>query len=169
MLVEELVMAKNQHCVEGWTDSKGNHSIWCVWDYNYFPGGRLAIDNYTAPSRVRPDLLQKMIDLSFTIATSHKMRDTFWNVEIWQDRDDDLIITEINPRCASVWHNIYAKAYDCNLYEAMLRVCCDETIEKTPHLFATEIVAGQFHVVTFGEGKASEYVDFGNRLDTLIS
>ena len=166
MMIEELVEGASQHCIEGYVDPEGVCHLWAVSDSTYYGDGSLAIDVYSTPSRLSKSLQKRAIEASFEVVQSHGIRSGFWNVELWI-KGDRIIITEVNGRAASVWESFYQGAYGVSLYRAMMHLACNE-LEECRNLAPKSPLdpgfqaryAGQFHVVTFGEGLAKEFLDF---------
>lgn len=166
MLIEELVEGASQHCVEGWVDNDGTFNLWAVSDSNYYPDGRLAIDNYSTPSRLSKFRQEQIINEAFTVVKNHGIRNGFWNVELWL-KGDRCIITEVNGRSASVWQSFYLAAYGKSLYQAMVHLACNQSDAchslSPDHPLKPNFKArfcGQFHVITYGEGQADEFLDY---------
>lgn len=171
MVVEELVEDTEQHCIEGWFDSKGNPRFWAESDEIYYSGDRNSIDVYVTPSLLPPDVLDKMKEYALQIVKNHKINRGFWNVEIWR-KGDWFTATEVNGRSASVWKDLYKGTYDFSLYKAMVYLCCGEDekcLQESSKKFNGHKVGGQFHVITYGEGKSEEYIDLSDEIkDTEI-
>lgn len=165
MMVEEPLEDWSQHCVEGWIDPDGEFNIWAVSDHNYYEGDELAIDNYSTPSTLSTDVQEELIDIATEAITRHGFEHSFWNVEIFR-LEDRNVITEVNGRTASVWEPLYQGAFDTSVYEGIMHLAADRpemTKEVAPDWEPQpdyERIGAQFHVVTFGEGPAEEYVDF---------
>ncbi len=162
VVVEELVENANQHCVEGWFDPEGNPHIWAISDQIYYPGKRKSIDVYTTPSVLPKDIKSKMKEYALQAVNAHGIDSGFWNVEIWR-KGDWLTATEVNGRAASVWFNLYKHTFDISLYKAMLYLCCNEgekCYNESPKSIDEKRIGGQFHVITYGEGLAEEFLDF---------
>jgi len=99
MVVEELVEDAEQHCIEGWFDSKGNPYFWAESDQIYYPGDRKSIDVYTTPSLLPRDVLDKIEEYALQIVKNHKIKRGFWNVEIWRIGDS---FPEIHQRAGTI-------------------------------------------------------------------
>lgn len=165
MMVEEPLEDWTQHCVEGWVDPSGDIDIWAISDHNYYEGEELAIDNYSTPSTLPTETQEELIDIATDAIVQHGFEQSFWNVEIFR-LEDRNVITEVNGRTASVWEPLYQGAFDTSVYEGIIHLAGDRP-EKTAAVAPDwepdpdyETMGAQFHVVTFGEGPAEEYVDF---------
>ncbi len=162
IIVEELVEDANQHCVEGWFDLDGNPHIWAISDQIYYPGKQKSIDVYATPSVVSKELVKKMKSYAIEAVKRHGIDSGFWNVEIWR-KGDWITATEVNGRAASVWHNLYKNTFDISLYNAILYLSCGEAekcYNESPKAIDEKRVGGQFHVITYGEGLAENFLDF---------
>ncbi|WP_340104211.1 ATP-grasp domain-containing protein [Rhodohalobacter sp. 8-1] len=167
MVVEQLVEDSEQHCIEGWFDSNGNPYFWAESDEIYYPGDRKSIDVYTTPSLLPQDVLDKLKEYSLEIVKNHKIDRGFWNVEIWR-RGDWFTATEVNGRSASVWKDLYDGTYDVSLYKAMAYLCCGEDekcLKESSNKSVANKVGGQFHVITYGEGKSEEFLVLINEIE----
>ncbi|MFW5922207.1 MAG: ATP-grasp domain-containing protein [Halodesulfurarchaeum sp.] len=165
MLVEEPLEDWKQHCVEGWVDPDGDIHIWAISDHNYYEGSELAIDNYSTPSTLPTEEQETLIDIATDAIRQHGFDQSFWNVEIF-NLPDRHVITEVNGRTASVWEPLYQGAFDTSVYEGIIHLAADnpeQTAEVAPDWTpdpSYDTMGTQFHVVTFGEGLAEDYVDF---------
>jgi biotin carboxylase len=164
MVVEQLVEKSNQHCIEGWFDPDGTLHIWKISDYLYYPNDKESIDVYVTPSTAPKENQEKMINYAVETVKNHGIKYGFWNVEMWS-KDDWLTVTEVNGRSASVWHNLYKNTFNKSLYKAMLYLACGEEekcYQESPDSDASvsDRVGCQFHVITYGEGKAKDLLDF---------
>ncbi len=165
MMVEEPLEDWTQHCVEGWVDPEGDIHTWAISDHNYYEEDSLAIDNYSTPSTLPSEAQEKLIDIAKEAITQHGFEQSFWNVEVFRLADRH-VITEVNGRTASVWEPLYQGAFDTSVYEAIMHLAADRPDlvgEVAPDWQpdpSYETMGTQFHVVTFGEGPAEEYVDF---------
>lgn len=162
VVVEQLVEDAEQHCVEGWFDSEGKPHIWAISDQIYYPGEKKSIDFYATPSVLQNDIKEKLKDCALATVKQHGIDRGFWNVEIWR-KDNWVTATEVNGRAASVWHNMYYEVFNKSLYKAMLYLCCGEDkkcFEESPKALKKDRVGGQFHVITYGEGKAEDFLDY---------
>ncbi len=165
VVVEQLVDKSHQHCIEGWFDPDGTLHIWKISDYVYYPNERESIDVYVTPSTESKDKQEKLINYAVETVKNHGIKYGFWNVEMWSKDDGWLTVTEVNGRSASVWHDLYKNTFDKSLYNAMLYLACGEAekvYKESPDSDATvsDRVGCQFHVITYGEGKASDLLDF---------
>ncbi|AOW80890.1 ATP-grasp domain-containing protein [Halodesulfurarchaeum formicicum] len=165
MLVEEPLEDWTQHCVEGWVDSDGELHVWAISDHNYYDDGSLAIDNYSTPSTLPTEAQEELIDIAREAIVQHGFEESFWNVEIFRLADRH-VITEVNGRTASVWEPLYEGAFDTSVYEGIMHLHADNP-EQTQAVAPDwepgsdyETMGTQFHVITFGEGRADEFLDF---------
>ncbi|MFW5965279.1 MAG: ATP-grasp domain-containing protein [Halodesulfurarchaeum sp.] len=164
MLVEEPLEDWTQHCVEGWIDPDGEIHIWAISDHNYYDEN-LAIDNYSTPSTLSAEDQQTLIDVATDAIRQHGFEESFWNVEIFRLPERD-IVTEVNGRTASVWEPLYQGAFGTSVYEGIMNLhagrpelTADVAPDWTPEP-SYDNMGTQFHVITFGEGQAEEFVDF---------
>lgn len=163
-LVEERLIDWTQHCVEGWTDPDGAHHVWAVTDHHYYDD-RFAIDSYVTPSTLPPDDGEALIELAVETVANHDLEGGFWNVEIFR-LDDRRVVTELNGRAATIWEPLYLGVFDASVYEGVLHLAAGEpgrVHDAAPDWrpgASPDVVGGQFHAVTFGEGPAEDYVDF---------
>lgn len=165
-VVEQPVEDWSQHCVEGWVDQTGDLHVWTISDHHYYPGDRLAVDNYATPSVLPVDEQEKMVEIARQTVRNHDVEAGFWNVEIWELDDGELLVTEINGRSATVWESLYRGTFDTSVYDALLALHTGET--DRVHSLAPEwelredhdTVGAQFHAITFGEGPAERFLDF---------
>jgi len=155
MLVEEIVIG-SQHCVEGFVDNEDKIYIWAVSDQNYFPKHPLVIDHFTAPTHLNSEKQKKVIDLAVETVKRHGIKNGFWNVEIWIQKDQ-CFVTEINGRSAATWHKLYEGVFGKSLYLAMSDLACGKKVKIFDQ---KQKVGGQFILTTFGEGKAYEFLDY---------
>lgn len=173
VLAEELVTGAREFIIEGWTDKNGKAKIWAVTDSNYFGDAPHTIDYYMTPSRQSPESIKKMIDYSIDVVNIHGIKNGFWNVELWL-KGGTYFLTEVNGRASSIWQKFYQGVYEKSLYKAMLHLCCgdiDLCLEETPYSSEKrELFGGQYHLSTFGEGKANLFLDFekANLLDGYL-
>ncbi|MFP8489589.1 ATP-grasp domain-containing protein [Gracilimonas sp. Q87] len=167
MVVEELVEDAEQHCIEGWFDSLGNPHFWAESDEIYYPGDRNSIDVYATPSLLPPDVLDNIKEYALQRVKNHKINRGFWNVEIWR-KGDWITATEVNGRSASVWEDLYKGTYNISLYKAMAYLSCGEDENCLQESFKKNDgsrVGGQFHVVTYGEGKSEELLNLSHEIE----
>ncbi|MDZ7849535.1 MAG: ATP-grasp domain-containing protein [Halodesulfurarchaeum sp.] len=165
MLVEEPLEDWTQHCVEGWIDPDGEIHIWAISDHNYYDGNELAIDNYSTPSTLPSEDQAELIDIAKDAIVQHGYEHSFFNVEVFK-LEDRHVITEVNGRTASVWEPLYQGAFDTSVYEGIIHLAANNP-ERTAAIAPDwqpdpnyDMMGAQFHVVTFGEGPAEQYVDF---------
>lgn len=165
VLVEESLEDWTQHCIEGWVDPDGEIHIWAISDHNYYQDGSFAIDNYATPSTLPEDEQRELMDIATDAIENHAVEHGFWNVEIF-GLEDRKVITEVNGRTASVWEPLYDGTFDTSVYEGVLHLSADrpEATEAVAPDWSPDPeydrIGGQFHVVTYGEGPAEEYLDF---------
>ncbi len=166
MVVEELIEDFEQHCVEGWIGEDGEINVWAVSDHIYYPGDRKSIDCYATPTCLTEEVHQEIVEYAKEAVRQHGIDAGFWNVEVWRvddgSWDDNITATEVNGRAASVWYNLYYNTFDVNMAEAILHLCGgneEKTAELAPDYYETERCGSQFHVITYGEGEAEEFLD----------
>ncbi len=166
MVVEEEITDFDQFCVEGWIGEDGEPRVWAVTDHIYYPGKEKSIDVYATPTNLSDEEEKELIDYAKRAVKEHGIDAGFWNVEIFRVKNwegDNLTATEVNGRAASVWYDLYYNTYDSDLAKAMLHLYAGEPEkcdEEAPDYHNFERSGGQFHVITYGEGKAEELLDF---------
>lgn len=168
IVVEDLVEEEDQHCVEGWFDPEGNIQLWEVSDHFYYPGKRKSVDVYVTPSVLPEETKEQLIEYAKQCVKQHGINAGFWNVEIWR-KGDWISATEINGRSASVWYDLYYRTFNKSLSRAMVYLCCGEgekTYNESPQRLKGDRFGTQFHVITYGEGKAEDFLDF-DFIDTI--
>jgi hypothetical protein len=107
---------------------------------------------------------QEMIRHALEIVHRHGVTGGFWNVELWW-QEGKCKTTEVNGRSSSVWQNLYLGVYGKSLYQAMLHLSCgylNELYLESPYSLRSDAlcVGGQFHLITYAEGLATELFDF---------
>ena len=154
MLAEQVIDAP-QVTVEGWV-SDGRPNVWAITDTNTVPGRR-AIDNFSLPSRHDGETLEAMARAACDAILRTGFDNGFFNAELWRT-PDGIRLTELNGRAAASFANLYDAALDADIFAAIADVACGADPEPLPR--ATGRVAGQFSIITSGEGRAGELIDF---------
>lgn len=154
MLVEDFVEGP-QVTVEGWV-ANAQPALWAITDTNTYPGTRI-IDNFSLPSR-HPAHIQEMLAQQALEAISNIGLDNgFFNIEFWC-HDNAVTLTEVNGRAATCFYNLYRRCLGACIYEAGLRLAGGQSPPPPPR--PTDVVGGQFNLITFGEDLAENLFDF---------
>ncbi len=155
MLVEDFVEGP-QVTVEGWVANR-QPALWAIADTNTYPGSRI-IDNFSLPSR-QPAHIQELLAQQALEAISNIGLDNgFFNIEFWC-HDNAVTLTEVNGRAATCFYNLYRRCLGACIYEAGLRLAGGQSPLPPPR--PTDVVGGQFNLITFGEDVAENLFDFG--------
>ena len=154
MLVEDFVDGP-QVTVEGWV-ANAQSALWAITDTNTYPGTRI-IDNFSLPSR-HPAHIQELLAQQALEAISNIGLDNgFFNIEFWC-HDNAVTLTEVNGRAATCFYNLYRRCLGACIYEAGLRLAGGQSPPPPPR--PTDVVGGQFNLITFGEDLAENLFDF---------
>ena len=154
MLVEDFVDGP-QVTVEGWV-ADTRPALWAITDTNTYPGTRI-IDNFSLPSR-HPAHIQELLAQQALEAISNIGLDNgFFNIEFWC-HDNAVTLTEVNGRAATCFYNLYRRCLGACIYEAGLRLAGGQSPPPPPR--PTDVVGGQFNLITFGEDLAENLFDF---------
>lgn len=154
MLVEDFVEGP-QVTVEGWV-ADTRPALWAITDTNTYPGTRI-IDNFSLPSR-HPAHIQELLAQQALEAISNIGLDNgFFNIEFWC-HDNAVTLTEVNGRAATCFYNLYRRCLGACIYEAGLRLAGGQSPPPPPR--PTDVVGGQFNLITFGEDLAENLFDF---------
>ena len=154
MLVEDFVDGP-QVTVEGWV-ANAQPALWAITDTNTYPGTRI-IDNFSLPSR-HPAHIQELLAQQALEAISNIGLDNgFFNIEFWC-HDNAVTLTEVNGRAATCFYNLYRRCLGACIYEAGLRLAGGQSPPPPPR--PTDVVGGQFNLITFGEDLAENLFDF---------
>lgn len=171
MVIEEFLEEFEQHCVEGWVGPEGELNVWAVSDHIYYPGLRKSIDCYATPTSLPADVRKKVVEYAKEAVRQHGIDAGFWNVEVFRVKgwEEEITATEVNGRAASVWYDLYYNTFGKDLSKAMLHLYSGEPEKcrkEAPDYKNSPRAGAQFHVITYGEGKAEELLDF-NYIDSL--
>ena len=158
VLIEEFVDGP-QVTVEGWVRG-GRVNIWAITDTNTYPGTR-AIDNFSLPSRHDGETLEAMAHYAADAIVRMGFDDGFFNAELWKTAEG-LRLTEINGRAAVCFAGLYRAALGLDIFAAVADLATGAATFRPPFEGlkpAAPIVAGQFNILTFAEGKTRELID----------
>lgn len=154
MLAEEFIEGP-QVTVEGWIRN-GEAQLWAITDTNTFPGTRV-IDNFSLPSRKRSEEQDAIAEFALNAVKRMHFDNGFFNVEVWQTAEG-LRLTEVNGRAAVSFAGLHRAALGANIFAAVADLACGKQPRERPR--PTGRVAGQFNLISFTEGLASDLVDF---------
>ena len=162
VLIEELVDDGTQYTIEGWMNKDGKPCVWGTADtiVSYHPVKHTP--DFVIPS-TQPDAVVKRLEkFAVEVAKKYKIKNYFFNVELWYRDNDRIDVIEINCRIAAVYEKMYVEVYSTSVYYSMLRLACQELedgkcLPDKPTNFGA---AGWFLVHVFKNGLASELVNF---------
>jgi hypothetical protein len=168
VVIEELMQDYSQCAIEGYTDKKGNVHFWAVSDINYHDSRTQAQNCYSMPTRCSPELQAQMMALTSQTIVKHGFKSGFFNVDIWHwNGEKPPKIIEVNGRAASLYESMHRNCFNSYLYKAMMHLCLgqDELCYlESPVFKAKDIIrrifGAIFFVVTYGQGLASDYLNF---------
>lgn len=174
VLAEELVPDGTEHTIEGWVDNQGEVHIWLSSDEGYFMKPQKTVDGYFMPSQAKKSIVKKMEAVASRVVKNHSLRDTFFNVEMWcRKGGKDITVTEINNRCAFIYHHLYNRVYGtsschaalhlaCGEYEKVMKLCPAKMLSQNQQEGRSALVGGRFlvQVHVHCERKAAEVIDF---------
>lgn len=155
-----------EYCYEGCITSEGEIVHYALTEEVYFRNHN-ALGYVTPPMRLGPekaaqfeawvnDYMGRMAELGY--------RNQFFNLEMWMI-DDEIFLTEINPRAAHTYHYNYAFSYGHSLYRDNLLLAKDG---KAPTLtpwqrWKSEAFQGLYTLIVLITAKQTERV--GDILD----
>ena len=154
MLVEDFVEGP-QVTVEGWV-ANAQPALWAITDTNTYPGTRI-IDNFSLPSRHPAHIKEMLAQQALEAISNIGLDNGFFNIEFWC-HDNAVTLTEVNGRAATCFYNLYRRCLGACIYEAGLRLAGGQSPPPPPRL--TDVVGGQFNLITFGEDLAENLFDF---------
>ena len=154
MLVEDFVEGP-QVTVEGWV-ANAQPALWAITDTNTYPGSRI-IDNFSLPSRQPAHIQELLAQQALEAISNIRLDNGFFNIEFWC-HDNAVTLTEVNGRAATCFYNLYRRCLGACIYEAGLRLAGGQSPPPPPR--STDVVGGQFNLITFGEDVAENLFDF---------
>ena len=154
MLVEDFVEGP-QVTVEGWV-ANAQPTLWAITDTNTYPGTRI-IDNFSLPSRHPAHIKEMLAQQALEAISNIGLDNGFFNIEFWC-HDNAVTLTEVNGRAATCFYNLYRRCLGACIYEAGLRLAGGQSPPPPPR--PTDVVGGQFNLITFGEDLAENLFDF---------
>ena len=161
VVVEELVENADLHTIDGWFDEHGNYSLYMPGDEVYYTERKHSPFAWIVPSRLPVDVLLKEVsDFSQEIGQRFNLRNTFCSIEIWR-RGTRMDLLEVNGRISYTLTYLYREMWPgCTLHKAAAQLACG-TPKKIMHPPLDDgRVGGHFLIYTYGEGAASEFMDF---------
>lgn len=160
VVVEELVENAHLYTIDGWFDTEGTYSLYVSGDTVYYTKRKQSPLAWIVPSRISGQLLKEVTDFCQEIGQRFKLRSTFTSIEIWR-RGSRMDLVEVNGRFTYSFTYLYRAMWpDYVMYKAVVQLSCgvSEKIVQPP--LGDGKVGGLFNVFTYGEGVASEYLDF---------
>ena len=159
IVVEELVEDADIHYTEAWFDDEGTMSIYAPVDEVYCTERKHSPFAWIVPSRQPEQVLEQFTEFSREVGKKFKLRNTFCSIEMWR-RGSRLDLIEVNGRMSYTVACLYRAMWpDSTVHKAAVHLACG-TPEKIVPPTLDSRVGGQFMVITYGEGVASEFVDF---------
>ena len=75
----------------------------------------------------KPDAVVKRLEkFAMEVAKKYKIKNYFFNVELWYRDNDRIDVIEINCRIAAVYEKMYVDVYSTSVYYSMLHLACQE-------------------------------------------
>ena len=160
VVVEELVENADLHTIDGWFDDKGKYSLYIPGDEVYYSERKHTPFAWIVPSRLSVEILKEVSDFSQEIGWRFNLISTFCSIEIWR-RGSRMDLLEVNGRISYTLTYLYREMWPtCTLHKAAAQLACG-TPEKIVHPpIGDGKVGGHFLIYTYGEGLASNFVDF---------
>lgn len=122
-MIAEEILAGRQVNMDGYVH-EGNVSVLGIIDENLFPG-TYAFRSFEYPSRVPPEVQQRMRDLAAKVLAGMGYRHGFFNMEFtWDPHSGRIRIIELNPRMASQLAVFYEWVDGANPYRMLLELAC---------------------------------------------
>jgi hypothetical protein len=113
--------------VDGWFD-RGTPGVFGVVDSVMYPGTN-AFARFEYPSRLPPDLQDRLVDAALVAMRALGFDHGAFNVELfWRPADDSIRVIEVNPRLASQFGDLYFKVDGCHPYDVVV----DLAVGRTP-------------------------------------
>ena len=146
-LIAEGLLGGDQVTVEGYAHG-GEVTVLGVVDSILFPG-TLAFSRFEYPSALPEDVQERMADIARKVMGGLGFDNGLFNIEMMYDaRNDQIAIIEINPRMASQFADLYEKVDGTNAYEVLLDigtgVAPTPKRRQGPHHFAASFVLRTF-------------------------
>ena len=118
-MIAEEILSGVQVNIDGYVH-KGRINVLGIVDEVMYPGTQ-AFMRFEYPSRLAPDVQQRMIALTEQLLAGIDYSQGFFNVELILDPQSGAIrIIEINPRMASQIANLYRRVDGCDPFDMLL-------------------------------------------------
>jgi hypothetical protein len=120
-LLQESLLSGAQVSLEGYVFNN-QVKVMGVVDAVMFPG-TLSFKRWQYPSRLRPDVLDRMTDIATRFFTGIGYDNALFNMELFYDIETDRIsIIEINPKIASQFPKLFEKVDGYSTFKTLLEV-----------------------------------------------
>lgn len=168
ILIEQLVSDYQQCAIEGWVDSAGRVFIWAISDINYHDNKQRSQNCYSMPSRMSNQNQHELVSLTTQTVISHGLKSGFFNVDMWHWNGlQPAIVVEVNGRAASLYQLMHKECFNADLYSAMINLALGNDLDcylqspiaKLAH-DSGQHFGGLFFIVTFGKGRADQFLNF---------
>ena len=159
VVVEELVENADLHTIDGWFDDKGKYSLYIPGDEVYYSERKHTPFAWIVPSRLSVEMLKKVSDFCQEVGRKFDMRNTFCSIEIWR-RGSHMELLEVNGRLTYTLTYLYREMWPaCIVHRSAAQLACG-TPDKVVNPTFDNKIGGQFLVFTYGEGMATEFLNF---------
>ena len=108
-----------EYCYEGYITPNGKIVHYALTEEVYFKNHQ-ALGYITPPfnyPKEKAVLIERWIDDYMGKLSDLGYRGQFFNIELWHTPNDEIILTEINPRAAHSYHWNYLYSFGTSLYE----------------------------------------------------
>jgi hypothetical protein len=130
-LIAERPVAGQEVNVDGYVRD-GNVTFIGLCDAVMFPGTD-QFERFVYPSRVPPEVQQRMRDLAERLLSGMGYRHGFFNIEMfWDAATDRIALIEINPRLASQLAGLYRRVDGINPHRMLLDLCTGGVPQSVP-------------------------------------
>lgn len=125
-LLAEECLTGTQVTLEGFVHRARVHVLGIV-DSVMHPG-TLCFQRFDYPSRLPPDVTQRMVDVAERVIPATGLDDALFNVELFWDPDSNRVsIIEINPRMCGQFADLYELVLGTNTYEILFALATGQT------------------------------------------
>jgi len=150
-LAEELLHG-TQVTVEGWARD-GQVELLGVVDSVLHPG-RPCFARFDYPSALRPEIVEKMLDVARRVVSHLGLSHTLFNIEmIYAAATDRVTIVEINPRMCGQFADLYEKVDGVNSYLLALALAAGDPLPGPAPSAAGAATAASFPLRIFAPSR----------------
>lgn len=162
-MIAEGLLHGTQVNIDGYVHN-GRVTVLGIVDEVMYPGTQ-AFMRFEYPSRLPPEVQQRMIALTEKLLTGMDYSYGFFNVELILAESGAIQIVEINPRMASQIANLYRRVDGCDPYGMLL----DLAVGEAPRLVrgAGEFRAAASFVFRRFDGRGPERIPSDEQIATI--